>query len=80
MVKPDKALIFSLLRILGLMAVLSYMIIILFIWIYANHQGYVYFSAGEPMSLIKYLEWIMGFLGIIVIASVLRKELDILSY
>jgi hypothetical protein len=43
-----------LLRILGLMTVLSYMIIILFTWIYANHQGYVFFSAGEPVSLIKY--------------------------
>lgn len=64
------------LRILGLMAVLSYMIVILFTWIYANHQGYVYFSAGEPVSLIKYPEWILGFLGIIATASVLRRELD----
>lgn len=68
--------ILYLLRILGLMAVLSYMIVILFTWMYANHQGYVYFSAGEPVSLIKYPEWALGILGILVTASVLRRELD----
>lgn len=68
--------IIRLLRIVGLMAVLSYMIVILFTWIYANHQGYVYFSAGEPVSLIKYPEWMLGFLGIIATASVLKRELD----
>ncbi len=69
--------IFYMLRILGLMAVLSYMIVILFTWMYANHQGYVYFSAGEPVSLIKYPEWVLGILGILVTASVLRKELEL---
>jgi hypothetical protein len=68
--------IFPFIRILGLMAVLSYMIVILLTWIYANHQGYVYFSAGEPISLIKYPEWVLGFLGILTTASVLRRELD----
>jgi hypothetical protein len=68
--------IFHLLRILGLMAVLSYMIVILFTWAYANHQGYVYFSAGEPVSLIKYPEWALGILGILATASILRRELD----
>lgn len=63
-------------RILGLMTVLSYMIIILLTWIYANHQGYVYFSAGEPVSLIKYPEWALGFLGILTTANVLRRELE----
>ncbi len=65
-----------LVRILGLMAVLSYMIVILMTWMYANIQGYVYFSAGEPVSLIKYPEWVLGILGILVTASVLRRELD----
>ena len=72
--------IIPLLRILGLMAVMSYMIVILLTWIYANHQGYVYFSAGEPLSLIKYSEWVLGFLGILATASVLRKELDNLMF
>ena len=68
--------IFRMLRILGLMAVLSYMIVILFTWMYANHLGYVYFSAGEPVSLIKYPEWALGILGIIATSSILRRELD----
>lgn len=68
--------IFHLLKIVGLMAVLSYMIVILFTWIYANQQGYVYFSAGEPVSLIKYPEWALGFLGIFAIANALKNELD----
>ena len=68
--------IFRLLKILGLISVLSYMIVILFTWMYANHLGYVYFSAGEPISFIKYPEWVLGFLGILATASVLRKELD----
>jgi uncharacterized membrane protein YadS len=72
----DISTVFKLVRILGLMAVLSYMIVILFTWIYANHQGYVYFSAGEPISLIKYPEWVLGFLGIFATASILRRELD----
>ena len=68
--------ILRMLNILGLMAVLSYMIVILFTWMYANFQGYVYFSAGEPVSLIKYPEWALGILGILVTASILRRELD----
>ncbi len=63
------------LRILGLMAVLSYMIVILLTWIYANHRGHVYFSAGEPLSIIKYPEWIVGFLGIVVVIDFLKNEL-----
>ena len=77
MIESNKiSIIFPLIRILGLMAVLSYMVVILLTWIYANHQGYVYFSAGEPISFIKYPEWVLGFLGIFATASVLRKELD----
>lgn len=65
-----------LVRILGLMAVISYMTVILFTWIYANLQGYIYFSAGEPVSMIKYPEWVLGFIGIFAAADLLRKELD----
>ncbi|VVB87311.1 Uncharacterised protein [uncultured archaeon] len=63
-------------RVLGLMAVISYMIVILFTWMYANFSGYVYFSAGEPMLFIKYPEWALGFVGIFVAIDSLRKELD----
>ncbi len=63
-------------RILGLMAIISYMIVILFVWIYANIGGYVYFLAGEPNLVIKYTEWLLGFAGIFVAIDLLRKELN----
>lgn len=64
-------------RILGFMALISYMIVILFTWIYANLGGYVYFSAGEPILSIKYLEWMLGFIGIFVAIDCLFKEIRI---
>jgi len=66
----------KIIRILGLMALISYMIVILFTWIFANLGGYVYFSAGEPVLSIKYIEWILGFLGIFVATYYLHKELN----
>lgn len=63
-------------RILGLMALISYMIVILFTWVFANIEGYVYFSAGEPVLSIKYLEWVLGLLGIFVAVNYLQKELN----
>jgi hypothetical protein len=66
-------------RILGLMAVISYMTVILFVWIYANYDGYVYFLAGEPNLLIKYTEWLLGFIGIFVTIDLLRKEIKYLE-
>ena len=66
----------KILRILGLMALISYMIVILYTWIFANIGGYVYFSAGEPVLSIKYIEWMLGFLGIFVATYYLHKELN----
>ncbi len=63
-------------RIIGLMALISYMIVILFTWIFANLQGYMYFSAGEPVLSIKYPEWILGFIGIFVALDYLHRELN----
>ena len=63
-------------RIIGLMALISYMIVILFTWIFANYQGYMYFSAGEPVLSIKYPEWILGFIGIFVAIDYLHREID----
>ncbi len=65
----------SSIRILGLMAMISYMIVILFVWMHANYGGYVYFIAGEPDPLIKYTEWLLGFMGIIVAIDLLSKEI-----
>lgn len=67
--------ILGILRIIGLISVISYMTAILFIWISANFMGFVYFSAGEPVSLIKYPEWILGFIGLVVSIDYLRMEL-----
>lgn len=68
-------------RVLGLVTVISYTAVILFIWAYANIQGYVYFSAGESILSIKYLEWVFGIIGIFVVIDCLRKELrDEISY
>lgn len=48
------------------MTLISYMIAVLFTWINANLNGYVYFAAGEPVLHIKYLEWFFGLIGISV--------------
>ena len=65
----------KLFRVLGFMALVSYMVVILFTWMYANLDGYVYFSAGEPTLFIKYSEWVLGFTGIFVAIDCLRKEI-----
>lgn len=62
-------------RIVGLAALLSYMIVILFTWIYANLRGFMYFSAGEPDLSIKYPEWVLGIIGIIVAIDCLNREM-----
>jgi len=65
----------KIIRIVGLMALISYMVVILFTWIYANLGGYVYFQAGEPMRVIKYFEWALGITGIFVAFEGLLKEI-----
>jgi hypothetical protein len=72
----DSLKIMKMIRILGLMAIISYTTVIIFIWIYANLQGYVYFSAGEPISMIKYLEWALGSIGVFVAIDCLHEELN----
>ncbi len=73
---PGFSKIMKYIRVFGLMAIISYMTVILFTWIFANMNGYVYFSAGEPELFIKYLEWVLGFTGIFVAIDSLRKEID----
>ncbi len=63
-------------RVLGLMSMISYVAVILFVWIFANFQGYLYFSAGEPVLLIKYSEWILGFIGIFAAVDLLCREIN----
>ncbi len=65
----------KIIRIIGLMALISYMVVILFTWVYANLGGYVYFQAGEPMQAIKYSEWALGITGIFVAFEGLLKEI-----
>jgi hypothetical protein len=69
--------IVRIIRIIGLMALISYMVVILYTWIYANLNGSVYFNAGEPVLRIKYFEWALGFVGIIIAIDYLRRELGL---
>jgi len=62
-------------RILGLMSVLSYILVILSVWIYSDYQGYTYFKAGEPIWWIKYPEWILGALGIYTIIDLIIENI-----
>jgi len=66
------------LNIVGLITAISYMIVILFTWIYANHQGYVYFSAGEPILIIKYIEWTLATISIYTLTSKLVCEINLI--
>ena len=80
-VKPfDYSIPIKIVRIRGLMALISYIAVILFTWIYANRAGFIYFSAGEPSSLIKYSEWILGFLAFFVAIYYLLMELSGYNY
>lgn len=69
-------ILIKIVRILGLLALVSYILVVLFTWMLANMEGYIYFSGGEPSLLIKYSEWILGFLGIIVAIYYLLAELS----
>ncbi len=62
-------------KIAGLMAAISYLIVILYTWISANFLGYEYFSAGETHKIIKYIEWLIGVNSIIVLGVYLRNEM-----
>lgn len=66
----------KILKIIGLISALGYMIPIILVWIFANIRGHTYFSAGEPILIIKYFEWILGTIGIFIIISYLKQELD----
>ena len=68
---------FRLLKILGLISILGYMIVFLSIWIYHTEiNNYIYIQVGEPNLFIKYSEWIFGLLGITVMIPIIKKELD----
>lgn len=41
------AQILKIVRILGLLALVSYIAVVLFTWMLANIAGYIYFSGGE---------------------------------
>ncbi len=62
-------------KIIGLMAAISYLIFILLTWIIANYLGHTYFTAGEPHLIIKYIEWIVRANSIIVLCGYLKEAL-----
>ncbi len=63
-------------KITGLIAAISYLIVILCTWIAANYLGSTYFTAGEPHLIIKYIEWAIGANSIIVLCVYLKNELS----
>jgi hypothetical protein len=68
-------ILIKIVRILGLMALISYISVVLFTWMLANKEGFIYFSGGEPSLYVKYSEWILGFIGVIVAIYYLLMEL-----
>ena len=62
----------SKIRIFGFMVVLSYIIVILYVWMSAELSGHVYFLAGEPNRAILYTEWLLGMLSIPIILNEIR--------
>lgn len=76
MKKKTKKFISWLIRVSGLISLISYTIAIMYVWIYANINGYTYFSAGEPLLHVKYVEWLLGVTGIVVALYYVKKELD----
>jgi len=63
-------------KILGIISVISYMICILFTWMLANYLGYTYFTAGEPILIIKYIEWVCGGIGMWSLFVVYKEEIE----
>lgn len=66
----------KLIRVLGLLTALAYLIVILFIWVSANMAGYIYFTAGEPDLRVKYAEWLLGVVGIYTQVIELKEKLN----
>ncbi len=66
----------QLLRILGIIVLVSYTTVIMATWIAADAQGYTYFSAGEPNGVIRYVEWLLGLFGIMVAVRLLHSEIN----
>ncbi len=65
--------------LLGLMFALSFMVVIIGTWISAEIQGFTYFSAGEPNTIIRIFEWIGGFIAILIVSIKLKNNID-MSY
>lgn len=63
-------------RIIGLMTAFSYLLCVLYTWMLAEINGNVYFSAGEPDPIIRYIEWGLGIISISVIISEIKIKLD----
>ena len=62
-------------EIIGLSFTLSYLIIILFIWIVSNLYGYEIVKFSEENLIIKYIEWFGGFAGIFVVTGTLKIKI-----
>jgi len=59
------------------MFAMSYMIVILYTWIRsAIFHGDVYFSAGEPIEIIRNIEWAGGLISIVILIGMAKENID----
>jgi len=60
-----KVLLLRLFRVFGLICLISYVIVIIALWMFYDLTGYTYFMLGELNPIIKWGEWIIGVYGIL---------------
>jgi len=66
-------------RIIGLSTAIAYMVVIIIMWMYWNYNGYSYVQFQEPNYIIKYSEWVLGIVSIVLLSIELSKIIIIQS-
>jgi len=63
------------LKLLGYLTAISFLSVHIATWMYANHLGFTYFSAGEPILIIKYAEWGLGITSTSILTGCTIEEI-----
>lgn len=66
----------KMINFVGTIIGLGFTITFLFLWIIRNLQGYEIVTFTEPNLTIKYIEWIVGLVGIIIISKMLIENIQ----